>query len=159
MYIESVWISLKNEYHKTVRLWIFYLPFSTSSLCVAEFQHWKQSSQRIGWHYVMLTVHCVCGRHCSRVLQQEKDWEPLVNTYYVYTVPALITWWEMKMSVFLKSLEITKSDSWHKSHVFYWIKILYTIATFKGVHKNSIARRIKWGCIGWLWAIRIWIKV
>ena len=43
------------------------------------------------------------------------------------------------MSVFLKSFEITKSDSWHKSPVFQWIKILHTIATFKGVHRNSVA--------------------
>ena len=159
MYIESFWISLKNEYYETVRLWILFLPFSTSHLCVAAFQHWKQSSQRIGWHYVVLTVHCVCGHHCSSALQQKKDREPLVYTYYVYTVPALITGWEMKMSVFLKSLGITKSDSWHKSRVFQWIKILYTTATFKGVHRNSIARRIKLGCTGWLWAIGIWIKV
>ena len=34
-----------------------------------------------------------------------------VHILYIHIVPALITRWVMKMSVFLKSLDITKSDS------------------------------------------------
>lgn len=33
MSVDSFWISLKNEYPETVRLWIFYFPLSTLHLC------------------------------------------------------------------------------------------------------------------------------
>ncbi|GFG30940.1 hypothetical protein Cfor_04038 [Coptotermes formosanus] len=35
--VDSFWISLKNEYPETIRLWILYLPFSTLHLCMAAF--------------------------------------------------------------------------------------------------------------------------
>jgi len=44
-----------------------------------------------------MKAYCIYGRHFSSILQERK--KPLVYTYNVYTVPAFITRWEMKMSL------------------------------------------------------------